>query len=99
MRLALLLCSVALLATPAIADEVVASKGGDSVRLSDSQCSSDKVLEHVPPQFRPQMKDAVAMVGGQPFKACWAVGGGMAHLVYEDGDHGMVPLSEFRKPG
>ena len=98
MRLAVL-CSVALLATPAIADEVVASQGGDSVRLSDTQCSSDKVLGHVPPHFRPQMKDAVAMVKGQPFKACWAVGGGMAHLVYEDGDHGMVPLSEFRKPG
>jgi hypothetical protein len=94
-----LLCAAALLAVPAFADEVVASNGVDSVRLSDSQCSSDKVLEQIEPGMRAQLKDATAVIDGQSLKACWILDGKSAHLVYEDGDEGIVPLSEFRKPG
>lgn len=98
MRLALL-CAAALLAAPAFADELVASNGSDSVRLSDSQCSSEKVLEQIPSELRASLKDATALVNGQQFKACWVADQHAAHLVYEDGDQGLVPLSEFRKPG
>lgn len=98
MRFALL-CAAALLAAPAMADEVIASNGADSVRLSDSQCTSDKVLEQVTPPLREKLRDAVATISGQSFKACWLVEGNMAHLVYEDGDQGLVPLTEFRKAG
>ncbi len=94
-----LLCTAALLAAPAFADEVVASNGDDSVRLSDAQCSSEKILEQIEASVRPQLKDATAMISGQSLKACWVVDGKVAHLVYEDGDEGMVPLTEFRKPG
>ena len=98
MRFALL-CTAALLAAPAFADEVVASKGDDSVRLSDAQCSSEKILEQIEASVRPQLKDASAVIGGQSLKACWVLDGRVAHLVYEDGDEGLVPLSEFRKAG
>lgn len=94
-----LLCAAALLAAPAMADEVIASNGPDSVRLSDGQCSSQKILEQLEPGVRDQLKDATATIDGQSFKACWVVDGGVAHLVYEDGDEGMVPLTEFRKAG
>lgn len=98
MRFALL-CTAALLAAPAFADEVVASNGGDSVRLADTQCSSEKVLEQITPGMRTRLKDASATIQGQSLKACWIAHERAALLVYEDGDKGIVPLSEFRKPG
>jgi len=94
-----LLCAAALLAAPAMAEEVVASNGVDSVRLSDGQCSSQKILEQIESEVRDQLKDATATIGGQSFKACWVVDGSVAHLVYEDGDECMVPLAEFHKAG
>ena len=98
MRFALL-CAAALVAGPAMADEVIASNGSDSVRLSDSQCTNEKVLERATPPVREKLRSAVATISGQSFNACWTVEGNMAHLVYEDGDQGLVPLTEFRKAG
>jgi hypothetical protein len=94
-----LLCAAALLAAPAMAEEVVASNGVDSVTLSDAQCSSQKILDAIDAGVRDQLKDAKATIGGQEFKGCWVVDGEVAHLVYEDGDEGMVPLTEFHKAG
>ena len=93
-----LLCAAAVAAAPAMADELVASNGQDSVRLSDQPCSSEQVLQQLTPKFREMMKDASAVVGGQPFKACWVVDGDSAHLLYEDGDQGLIPLADFRQP-
>jgi hypothetical protein len=97
MRFALL-CAVALAAAPAFADEVVASNGNDSVRLSDAPCSSQPVLKLLEPGLRCALRDATAVVHGQTFKACWIVHGNAAHLLYEDGDQGLVPLSDFKVP-
>ncbi len=94
-----LVCAAALLAAPAFADELVASNGSDSVRLSDSKCASEKVLEQIPTDMRALLKDATATVNGQSFRACWVADAQAAHLVYEDGDQGLVPLSELHKPG
>jgi hypothetical protein len=44
------------------------------------------------------MKDANAVVDGQPFRACWIVDGDAAHLLYEDGDQGLIPLADFKQP-
>ena len=93
-----LLCAAALIAAPAWADEVMASNGADSVRLSDKPCTSEQVLNRLVPGFRQQLREANAVVQGQPFKACWIVNGGDAHLLYEDGDQGLIPLSEFKTP-
>lgn len=82
------------------ADDMVASNGRDSVRLFDRPCSSETVLALVAPQFHSKLRDAVSTIAGQSFRACWTVQGYMAHLVYEDGDQGLVPLSEFKRmPG
>jgi hypothetical protein len=97
MRFALL-CAAALLAAPAFADEVVASNGNDEVRLSDSQCSNEQVLARLSPRARAMLRDATATVQGQTFKACWVVDGEAAHLLYEDGDQGLIPLSDFKQP-
>lgn len=97
MRVALLCAATLLAAAPVMADELVASNGTDSVRLSDSACSSQKVLEQTEPDLRSQLKNATAVVDGESFTACWVVDGNMAHLLYEDGDEGAVPLSEFKK--
>lgn len=93
-----LLCAAALIAAPVMADELVASNGQDSVRLTDKPCSSDQVLERLSPKARELMRDANAVVNGQPFRACWIVDGESAHLLYEDGDQGLIPLTDFRQP-
>ncbi len=93
-----LLCAAAMVAAPALADELVASNGNDSVRLSDQPCTSEPVLNLLKPQFRSVLRDASATVQGQSFKACWIVEGGSAHLLYEDGDQGLIPLSDFKVP-
>ncbi len=98
MKCALLFAAAALAAAPALADELEASNGQDSVRLSDKPCSSEPVLKQVTPRFREMMKDASAVLNGQPFRACWIVDGDSAHLLYEDGDQGLIPLSDFKQP-
>lgn len=98
MKFALLCAAAALAAAPALADELVASNGQDSVRLSDKPCSSQEVLKQLTPRFRDQMKDASAVVDGQSFRACWIVDGESAHLLYEDGDQGLIPLADFKQP-
>jgi hypothetical protein len=97
MRFALV-CAAALAAAPAFADELVASNGNDSVRLSDSPCTSEQVLKLLRPGFGAMLKDASAVVQGQPFKACWLIDGDSAHLLYEDGDQGLIPLTDFKAP-
>jgi len=93
-----LLCAAALLAAPVLADELVASSGSDSVRLSSNPCSSEQVLNRLKPQFRAELRDATAVVQGKTFKACWVVEGRAAHLLYEDGDQGLIPLRDFKVP-
>jgi hypothetical protein len=98
MRFALLCAAAVVLAAPAWAGEVVASSGHDSVRLSDSPCTNPQVLNQLEPSLRPVLRDATAVVQGQSFKACWVVHGNAAHLLYEDGDQGLIPLSDFKPP-
>ena len=98
MKSALLCAAAALVAAPAFADELVASNGQDQVRLSDKPCSNEQVLGRLTPKLRDQMKDASAVVDGQNFRACWIVDGDAAHLLYEDGDQGLIPLADFKQP-
>lgn len=98
MKFALLCAATALAAAPALADELVASNGQDSVRLSDKPCLNERVLEQTTPPVREKMKDASAVVDGQSFRACWILDGASAHLLYEDGDQGLIPLSDFKQP-
>jgi hypothetical protein len=98
MKFALVCAAAAFIAAPVFADEMVASNGKDSVRLSSKPCTSEKILSQLQPSFRPVMRDASAVVQGRPYAACWVIEGNAAHLLYEDGDQGLIPLSDFKAP-
>ncbi len=94
MRL-LLLCA-ALAAGPVIAGDLVATQGGDTVRLQEGPCTSEQVLNLLEPTLRGEYKAASAVVEGHTFAGCWRKNGNVAHLLYEDGDQGIVPLSTLK---
>ncbi len=81
---------------PSFAQELVARQGNDSVRLSDSACSSQEVIKRLEPGTADEYKAASAEFQGQRFTACWRVMGNVAHLVYEDGDQGIIPMQELK---
>jgi hypothetical protein len=84
-------------AAPAFADQLVARQGNDSVRLTEGACQSQLVLARVEPGSQEEYKAAPAEFQGKNFVACWRTMGGVAHLVYEDGDQGIIPLQELRR--
>ena len=90
-----ILCSV-FAAAPALANYLVARQGGDTIRLVNAACTSEEVLARVAPQLRPQFRAALATVDGRTYAACWRMTPSAAHLVYEDGDQGLVPLSALK---
>ncbi len=96
----LVFCAAALAAAFAagssMAQELVARQGDDSVRLSDTACSSELVLRRIDPSDAAEYKAASAMFQGQRFNACWRMMGNVAHLVYEDGDQGIIPVAELK---
>lgn len=95
MRL-LLLCA-ALAAAPAMAgNTLVARQGGDTVRLADEPCTSPVVLSRLSPQLHSQFRAAMATVEGRTFAGCWRKAGNAAHVLYEDGDQGLVPLADLK---
>jgi hypothetical protein len=83
-------------ATPAFSQELVARQGDDSVRLSDAACKSELVLGRIDPTTATQYRAASAVFQGQRFQACWRMVGNAAHLVYEDGDQGIIPAAELK---
>lgn len=80
-------------------ESMVATNGRNSVRLLDVPCSSEAVLQRVSPRVREQMREARATVGGEDYRACWIVYGDSARLMYEDGDQGLIPLTDFKHDG
>jgi hypothetical protein len=91
----LLLCA-ALAAAPAMAGNLVARQGSDTVRLADEPCTSELVLVRLAPQLHSQFRAALATVEGRTFAGCWRKAGNAAHVLYEDGDQGLVPLSDLK---
>lgn len=88
------------LAGPAIAADMVARKGKDSVRLTDAPCPA-AIGQLLPPPIRELFRAASASVDGKTYAACFAMRpDGYVVLQYEDGDAGLVPMHEFkREPG
>lgn len=78
---------------------LTATNGKDSARVTDQPCSSQIILRMVNPQYRDVLRDASATVGGKTYRACWVVDGEYAHLLYEDGDQGMILLTDFKQDG
>jgi len=88
--------AAAFASVPSFAQELVARQGDDSVHLSDSACKSVLVLSRLDPAIAGEYKAASAMFQGQRFTACWRMMGNVAHLVYEDGDQGIIPAAELK---
>lgn len=84
------------LASAARAGELEARMGNDWVRVSDTPCLYTAVLRHIPEEYRSQFHKAQGNFGGTLYFACWRPQGDVLHLVYEDGDHGVVPSQELQ---
>lgn len=91
---ALLLAAV-LAAGPAIAGDLVARQGNDSVRLTEAPCANELVLGRLEASQHEDFHAASAVFQGKQFLACWRAMGNVAFLVYEDGDQGVIPLQEL----
>lgn len=100
MRRSALLCACccAAVAGPALATDLVAYLGSDVVRLTGEACTNEAVLERIEPKVQASFHLATAVLQGQRFVACWRITPTGAHLVYEDGDQGLVPLTNFKVP-
>lgn len=90
------ICAAGALALPAIGGDLVATEGRDTVRLAEGNCTNMTVLNQVDPEMRPHLRAASAELQGRNYAACWRMTTVGAHLIYEDGDQGLVPLSSLR---
>lgn len=84
-------------------DMLVATNGEDTVQLFDRPCTHAgtqivMIARRIPPKLREQFRAARATVRGEEWFACWMVDGDSAHLIYEDGDQGLIPLTDFALP-
>jgi hypothetical protein len=83
----------ALVAASFAASAQVASNGKDWVRLSKEPCTRVNAPD------KAERKAASAFIDGKPYFACWRPLNGQIHLVYEDGDQGLIPLHDFQQTG
>jgi hypothetical protein len=92
-----LLCAALLCAASSVhAQVLVARQGDDSVRLTGAECKSQLVLDRLDPSVAPHYRAASAVFQGQSYVACWRLVGNAAHLVYEDGDQGIIPATHLK---
>jgi hypothetical protein len=79
--------------------ELVAERGGESVRFYDTPCQDPRVTKHIRPEMVEWFHGAEVVLGTQYFSACWTPVQGFLNLVYEDGDQGSVPMSDVKDMG
>lgn len=87
-----------LLALPAWAADLTARDGKDSVTLHDVPCASEVLAGKIPAQYMPALHAMSAVIDGEKFAGCWRKVGDAVHLIFDDGDQGLAPLSKFRAP-
>jgi hypothetical protein len=93
-----LVCAALLCAAgSAMSASLIAKQGNDWVRIYNQPCTDEKVLDRIPEPSRKGFQKANAMVGGKVYSACWAAGNGGVHLVYDDGDQGIVPFGDLKE--
>lgn len=90
---------VLLVAAPlsAGADEI-ARHERDWVRFTHKPCVHETIVGLLGPRVD-TYREATAFLGGQTYAACWSEMGELRHLVYEDGDQGVVPESAIQTDG
>lgn len=97
--LALAILVMLVVPSGAKAQDLIARKGADSVTISERPCAVASVLiqiDRILPDEREKFQRADGTFGGKKYFACWRTSPGGVHLIYEDGDQGVVPLTEFK---
>lgn len=92
-----ILIAAALAAGSAFAATMVARQGDSQVLLYDKPCEVASVLRFIPENYRPAFRRADAHIGGQKWFACFRVVEDKVHLIYEDGDQGLIDVTEFKE--
>lgn len=89
-----------LVALPALADDLVARNGKNYLRLQDLPCPA-RMAPLIPPEVLEMFRAAVAQLEGRQYPGCWAMRpDGTIFVRYEDGDAGLIPMSQFQaEPG
>jgi hypothetical protein len=81
---------------PAFADSE-ARLGNDTVRTYSSACMHPVVLAYIARMVpQTEFRKAYAVVGGKRYEGCWRPVEGGIHLIYEDGDQGLLPDSAMK---
>lgn len=76
--------------------DFVARQGEDSVRFHEKPCTHELVLQRLSPEVVEHFQAATTVIQGQTYQACWRVMGNAAYLIYEDGDQGVIPVSDMK---
>lgn len=92
-----IVCAALLCAAPAFAQQMVFKHGDNAVRIMDKPCVVASVLMHIPEPSRQAYRKADTKIDGQRYFACWRLVGDKVHIVYEDSDQGLIPVSDFKE--
>lgn len=84
-------------AVPVFAGERVARQGNDEVRLFDGPCVSAETMARIPANERESFSKAQGVFGGQKYFGCWQPIEGGVHIMWEDGDQGLIPNAELKE--
>lgn len=97
MKRTLVCAGFALLALSAQADSAIFRAGADSVEITEEPCHAS-VVPLIPAEILEHFRAANAVISGKLIQACWALrADGYAHIMYADGDQGLVHVSQFQK--
>jgi hypothetical protein len=77
------------------ADEI-ARQGEDWVRFTEKPCTNATILANPLVVAPDKWRDASTFLFGQHYAACWQDIGYAKHLVYEDGDQGLIPAADVK---
>lgn len=86
------------LAENADAQQTARHPDGDTATITDEPCADPGVLAKLPPPMHEQFRAGEATVSGVRYAFCWRDVGASVHMIYPDGDQGIIPWSEFEKP-
>jgi hypothetical protein len=94
----ILVAIVLLLCAPLARADAIARQGSNWVRLTALLCKSEPVQERIKALGRDPLdfRAASARFEGKDYAGCWIPRGGAAHVIYEDGDQGLIPLEDLK---
>lgn len=92
-----MVCASLLLAAGSAMADAEARNGQDWVRITPQPCTNAAILERIPASFTQELWQAAAEFQGTRYAPCWRPAEDAVHLIYEDGDEGLLPASTLRR--